>query len=604
MANRIENYALIGDLQTAALCKNDGSIDWLCWPRFDSGACFAALLGNSDNGCWKIAPADAVEKISRRYRDRTLILETEFHTAEGTVVVTDFMPLRGHHSHIVRIVRGTRGFVRMHMDLILRFDYGQSVPWVTRLDDGTIRAIAGPDMVVLRTPVELRGENLKTVSDFTVAEGQVIPFVLSYCASYANLPEAVDAAKALAATQNFWLKWTARSPATGPWTEAVTRSLITLKALTYLPTGGIVAAPTTSLPEQAGGERNWDYRFCWLRDATFSLQALMHAGYDEEASAWQGWLLRAVAGSPDQAQIMYGVAGEKRLNEWTIPELAGFNGARPVRIGNAASTQLQLDVYGEVADAALHSRQAGLPQNEAAAGVQNIVLEHLEKIWREPDQGIWEVRGPKRHFTHSKVMAWVAFDRGIKSIEQFGLDGPAEHWKEIRDVIHEEVCREGFDPKVGSFVQSYGAKDVDASLLMLPLVGFLPIDDPRIAGTIAKIERDLMCDGLVQRYDTRTTADGLPTGEGVFLACSFWLADIYILQGRTKEAEDLFERLVAMCNDVGLLAEEYDPKAKRQMGNFPQAFSHVALINTALNLSKPHGPAAERSQKGRKVSRS
>ena len=597
MPCRIEDYALIGDCETAALCGNDGSIDWLCWPRFDSGACFASLVGTPENGRWKLSPVGTVERVTRCYRDKTLILETDFHTPEGAITLIDFMPLRGKHSHLVRLVRGNRGKVRMAMELIIRFDYGRSIPWVTRLEDGTLRAIAGPDMVTLRTSAPIKGENLKTVSEFTVAKGEVVPFVLSYSASFGSVPVPIDSERSLDKTEAFWRKWTDRCTLEGRWSDAVIRSLITLKALTYMPTGGIVAAPTTSLPEKPGGSRNWDYRYCWLRDATFTLLALMHAGYYDEAAAWQNWLLRAIAGSPDQLQIMYGVAGERRLDEFELPWLSGHQGALPVRIGNAAADQLQLDIFGELADALHQAREGKLPKNEPAIELQRTLLKHLENIWREPDEGIWEVRGPRRHFTHSKVMAWLAFDRTIKSAEQFGLKGPVEHWRAVREEIHEDVCRQGFDSELDSFVQSYGSKNLDASLLLIPLVGFLPPSDPRVLGTIRRIELDLLRDGFVLRYNTGTVEDGLPPGEGVFLACSFWLADNYVLLGRISEAEKLFEKLLGLRNDLGLLSEEYYPETNRLTGNFPQAFSHVALVNTALNISRQNGPLQQRARR-------
>jgi GH15 family glucan-1,4-alpha-glucosidase len=597
MPCRIEDYALIGDCETAALCGNDGSIDWLCWPRFDSGACFAALVGTPDNGRWKLSPAGAIKSVTRRYRDNTLILETDFETKDGAVTVVDFMPLRGKHSHLVRLVKGKRGKVRMAMELTIRYDYGRSVPWVTRLKDGTMQAIAGPDLITLRTPIRLRGENLKTVSEFTVSAGVTVPFVLSYGASHGTLPPPIIPERALKKTQAEWHKWVKRCTYRGPYHEAVIRSLITLKALTYFPTGGIVAAPTTSLPEKPRGARNWDYRFCWLRDATFTLLAFMHAGYYQEAADWQNWLLRTIAGSPEQVQIMYGVAGERHLPEWELPWLTGYQGALPVRVGNAAAGQIQLDIYGELADAFHQAREGKLPRNEPALALQEILLEHLEQIWQEPDEGIWEVRGPKRHFTHSKVMAWVAFDRAIRSAGKSHPKAPLRRWRSVRKQIHDQVCREGFDRGLDSFVQSYGSKNLDASLLMIPLVGFLPLSDPRVRGTIKRIESDLLCDGLVRRYNTGTAADGLPPGEGVFLACSFWLADNYMLQGRTSDAEKIFEKLVALRNDVGLLAEEYYPETNQLMGNFPQAFSHVALVNSALNLSRQNGPADQRSRK-------
>jgi GH15 family glucan-1,4-alpha-glucosidase len=596
MVLRIEDYALIGDCETAALVGRDSSIDWLCWPRFDSGACFAALLGNPDHGRWKLAPQDEAARVTRCYRQGTLILETRFETTSGAVKVVDFMPPRGAASDVVRRVTGERGSVAMAMELAIRFDYGANVPWVSRTDDGSLRAIAGPDMVVLRTDAPIFGEDLKTVSEFAVAEGQTLSFVLTYAPSWGPLPAAIDAAQAEADTEAFWREWVGRCHYRGRWSEAVDRSLITLKALTYRPTGGIVAAPTTSLPERIGGERNWDYRFCWLRDATLSLLALMNAGYHEEAAAWRAWLLRAAAGSPDQIQIMYGLAGERRLSEWEVPWLPGYCDSRPVRIGNAAHGQLQLDVYGEVMDALHQARQGNLGERRMDWPLQRALVEQLEQVWREPDEGIWETRGGRRQFTYSKVMAWVAVDRAIKSAEQFALDGPLEKWRILRDTMHEEICRNGYDPARGSFVQSYGATALDASLLLLPLVGFLPPEDARIRGTVAAIERELLRDGLVLRYDTAADGgDGLPPGEGVFLACSFWLADNLLQQGREPEARALFERLLALRNDVGLLAEEYDPKARRLVGNFPQAFSHIGLLATAYNLDHWRKPADQRS---------
>lgn len=596
MSCRIEDYALIGDCETAALVGDDGSVDWLCWPRFDSGACFAALLGSGENGRWKLAPTEKIKEKSRRYREKTLILETRFETESGIVTLIDFMPVRGQHSNLVRLVRGERGSVSMAMELTLRFDYGRSIPWVTRMEDGSLRAIAGPDMTILRTRAPLRGENMKTVSEFTISKGETVAFVLAYGVSHGPVPEPIDGEKALEETETFWREWTSRCTYRGPFSEAVERSLITLKALTYAPTGGILAAATTSLPEKPHGARNWDYRFCWLRDATFTLLALMHAGYYDEAAEWQNWLLRAVAGSPDQVQIMYGVAGERHLLEWEVPWLAGYQGALPVRVGNAASNQVQLDIYGEIADALHQARKGKLPKSEPAIDLQIALLKHLAKIWQEPDEGIWEVRGPKRHFTHSKVMAWVAFDRTIKSIEEFKLNGPTDEWRIIRDQIHDEVCREGFNPALGSFVQSYGSKNLDASLLMIPLVGFLPPSDPRVQGTVLAIERDLMWQGFVRRYNTGTVDDGLPPGEGAFLACSFWLVDTFILLGRRADADKLLHKLLGLRNDLGLMSEEYDPHAKRLVGNFPQAFSHVSLVNTVLSISRPAGPAHQRAR--------
>ena len=595
MGARIEDYGLIGDCETAALVSKDGSIDWLCWPRFDSGACFAALLGNSKNGRWRIAPAQAKSRITRRYRPATLILETTFTTADGEVTVIDFMPLREQASHLVRLVVGTRGTVAIRTELVIRFDYGQSVPWVKRTENGDLLAISGPDMVVLRTPVEMRGEQLTSVGEFTVSAGETIPFVLMYVQSHLPAPDPVDAEDALRQTQNFWEEWTSVHKSTGPYAPFVLRSLITLKALSYLPTGGIVAAPTTSLPEQLGGLRNWDYRFCWLRDATLTLLALMNSGYYDEACAWRDWLLRAAAGSPSQIQIMYGLAGDKRLAEWEVPWLAGYEGSKPVRIGNAAADQLQLDVFGEVLDAMHQARVGGLQPLADAWDFQRVLMSHLEEIWPLEDEGIWEVRGGRRHFTYSKMMAWVAFDRTIRSAEAFGLEGPIDHWRKLRAQIHAEVCDKAFNPKIGAFMQSYGSEHLDASALLIPVVGFLPPSDPRVAGTVEAIERKLMTNGFVLRYDTDVTQDGLPPGEGAFLACSFWLADAYILLGRRDDARKLFERLLTLCNDLGLLSEEYDPAGKRLLGNFPQAFSHIALVITAHNLDRAEKPCEQRS---------
>jgi len=595
MSTPIEDYALIGDCRSAALVSRDGSIDWLCWPRFDSEACFAALLGNRDHGRWLVAPRDKA-RITRQYRPNTLILETHFETAEGAVVLVDFMPFHGERSEIVRLVHGTRGRVRMHTELILRFGYGAIVPWVTRLETGVLRAIAGPDMVLLRTPVHLKGKNMTTVGEFTVMRGETIPLALSYARSHRPVPPARDPTASLEATEKFWKDWTEKCRAAGEWTDAVRRSMITLKALTYAPTGGIVAAPTTSLPEQIGGERNWDYRYCWLRDATLTLLGAMHAGYYEEAEAWREWLLRAVAGSPDQLQIMYGIAGERRLSEWVADWLPGYEKSAPVRIGNAAHTQLQLDMFGEIMDVHHQARRGGLTTNDSGWDAQIKFLEYLARIWREPDQGIWEMRGPAQHFTYSKVMAWVAFDRTIKSAESFGLEGPLDEWRNLRDEICDDVCTRGYDKKLGTFVQAYGSDQLDASLLLLPNVGFLPVTDPRIAGTIKAIERSLLGDGLVMRYSTEDVEDALPPGEGAFLACSFWLVDVYILQERLDEAENLFRRLVGLCNEVGLLSEEYDPSSKRLIGNFPQAFSHVALVNSAYNLTRVRKPVHQRAQ--------
>jgi GH15 family glucan-1,4-alpha-glucosidase len=562
MPSRIEDYALIGDCLSCALVGRDGSIDWLCWPRFDSGACFAALLGKPEHGRWQIAPAGEVRSARRRYRGDTLILETDFEVDDGAVTVIDFMPPRGEAPDIVRIVEGRRGTVPMRLELIIRFDYGSIVPWVRRIEHG-ISAIAGPDMLRPITPVELRGKDLTTVAEFTVAEGERIPFVLTWYPSHHSEPAYVEAELALEDTESWWREWSARCTYRGPWREAVLRSLITLKAMTYAPTGGIVAGPTTSLPEQLGGVRNWDYRYCWLRDANFTLFALLLTGYTEEARAWREWLLRAVAGSPAELQIMYGIAGERRLTEMELSWLPGYEESRPVRIGNAASRQFQLDVLGEVLAAFYHGRRMGLEVSDADGQLGRSLLKFLEENWERPDEGIWEVRGPRRHFTHSKVMAWVAFDRAVKAVEHFGVRGPVERWRDIRDAIHEQVCREGFDAGLGAFVQSYGSKALDASLLMISPVGFLPATDPRVRGTVEAIERDLMVDGFVARYATEEGVDGLPSGEGMFLACSFWLADNLYLMGREDDARQLFERLLALRNDVGLLSEEYDPRVGR-----------------------------------------
>ncbi|NDZ18569.1 glucoamylase [Variovorax sp. WS11] len=595
MAFRIEDYALLGDCYSAALVGKDGSIDWLCWPRFDSDACFAALLGAPDNGRWLLAPVDATARVSRRYREDTLILETRFETDDAAVVVIDFMPPHGDPPDLIRIVVGERGSMPMRTELVVRYGYGATVPWCSKLDPHTLMAVSGPDMLVLRSPVALRGENLRSVAEFSVSAGERQPFVLGYGPSHLAPPAPADAERELERTERFWTEWSSAHHDAGEWAPEVARSLVTLKALTYAPTGGIVAAPTTSLPEQLGSSRNWDYRFCWLRDATLTLLALMNAGHYEEAKAWRDWLVRAAAGAPEQMQILYGIAGEHRATEWEVPWLCGHEASRPVRIGNAACEQLQLDVFGEVMDALHQARCGGLAASDSAWALQQALLDHLERIWQEPDEGIWEVRGPRQHFTFSKAMAWVAFDRAVKGVEQFGLPGPAERWRSLRDRIHEDVCLHGFDAELGSFVQAYGSRLLDASLLLLPTIGFLPVSDARIAGTIAAIERRLLVDGLVLRYDTVQTDDGLPAGEGAFLACSFWLADAYTLMGRLEDARRLFQRLLALRNDVGLLAEEYDPRAGRQLGNFPQAFSHVSLLNTAHNLSRADKPAQQRS---------
>ena len=595
MSLPIENYALIGDCETAALVGRDGSIDWLCWPRFDSDACFAALLGAPEHGRWLIAPQDGTARVTRRYLPNTLILETRFETAEGVATLVDFMPGHQTGSSIVRLITGERGHIAMRTELVIRFGYGATVPWMMKLDDGTRRAIAGPDMALLRTTAPLRGENLKTIGEFTVSAGENVPFTLTYMPSHLPVPAAENPHDQLRATHQFWLDWTAKSKVSGPWREAVNRSLITLKALTYAPTGGIVAAPTTSLPEHVGGSRNWDYRFCWLRDATLTLLALMNAGYLEEAKAWREWLSRAAAGTPDQLQIMYGIAGERRLTEWEVQWLPGYLKSSPVRVGNAAHTQLQLDVYGELMDALHHARKGGLAPSESGWNLQRTVLKHLEKVWPKMDEGIWEVRSGARHFTFSKIMAWVAFDRAIKSAEAFNLKGPLDRWRQLCRKIHDDVCRLGFDSELGSFVRSYGSKDLDASLLLLPTVGFLPPSDPRVRGTVEAIERKLIVDGLVRRYNTSETEDGLSSDESAFIACSFWLVDAYVLLGRIDDARQLFERLLILRNDVGLLSEEYDPIARRLLGNFPQALSHIALVNSAFNLDEAAKPAMQRS---------
>ncbi|HUH86368.1 MAG TPA: glycoside hydrolase family 15 protein [Stellaceae bacterium] len=592
----IENYALIGNSETVALVSRDASIDWLGFPRFDSAACFAALLGGPENGRWQIAPVDRAARVTRRYRPRTLVLETTFIAADGRVEVIDCMTRRPDGAAVIRVLRGLEGRVALHMELIVRFMYGSEVPWVTRLDDGRLTMVAGPDRLTLSTPVETRGEDLKTLADFTIAAGQELAFTLTWTHSYRPLPARLDGVSAVLGVAKTWTDWSEGYPGCGEWSEPVLRSLITLKALTHHETGGIVAAGTTSLPERIGGNRNWDYRFCWLRDSTFTLYALTSSGFIEEAKAWREWLLRAIAGSPSQMQIMYGVAGERRLAEYEIDWLAGYAGSKPVRIGNAAAKQLQLDVYGEVMDSLYQARRAGLAEWDAAWDVEKELIDHLATIWDHPDEGIWEVRSGRRHFTHSKVMAWVALDRAIRSAEEFGVDGALDDWRKLRQRIHDTVCSAAYNEKLGAFAQSFGSSDLDAALLLLPLVGFLPPEDRRVRGTIAAIERHLLRDGFVRRYDTNTVVDGITGSEGVFLACSFWLADNYVLQGRLDDARRLFERLIALRNDVGLLAEEYDPAGKRFVGNFPQAFSHVALINTAHNLTHAMAPAKDRAK--------
>jgi GH15 family glucan-1,4-alpha-glucosidase len=591
MGLQIEDYAMIGDCQTAALVGKDGSIDWLCFPRFDSPACFAALLGTPEHGRWKIAPAGDIRAVRRRYRDSTLVLETDFDTADGEVRLTDCMPPRTAAADLVRIVEGRRGRVHMRMELIIRFDYGSIVPWVRHIERG-IRAVAGPDTLYCRTNVELHGEKMHTVADFTVAAGQRVSFDLTWCPTHQPEPKECDPERTVHETENWWREWSSRCTYEGEWRDAVLRSLITLKALTYAPTGGIVAAATTSLPEVIGGVRNWDYRFCWLRDATFTLYALIVGGYTQEAEAWRHWLVNAVAGTPADINIMYGLAGERRLTEINLAWLPGYEDSRPVRTGNAAYAQHQLDVYGEVMDALDVARRYGLTPEENAWRVQRAMMDFLESDWQKPDEGIWEVRGPRRQFTHSKVMAWVAVDRAVKAVEEFGYSGDVSRWRKLREEIHSQVCREGFNADINSFVQYYGSREPDASLLMLPLVGFLPATDPRMIGTIDYIQKRLVRDGLVDRYLTDPDVDGLPPGEGSFLLCTFWLTDNLSLQGRQHEARAIFDRLLRLRNDVGLLSEQYG--SGRLLGNFPQAFSHVGLINSARNLTRTGGPAEDR----------
>jgi GH15 family glucan-1,4-alpha-glucosidase len=590
---RIEDYAFLSDTQTCALVSRAGSVDWLCFPRFDSGACFAALLGDEKNGRWLFTPTEKVTATRRRYRGDTLILETEIETAAGVVRLIDFMPPRGQAPDIIRIIEGVRGSVALRMELIIRFDYGHVVPWV-RKRDGQLEAIAGPDGLVLRTPVKTHGEHLSTVAEFTVSQGDRVPFVLTWFPSHTEAPRAVNAEHALAETEQYWNAWSQRCHEYGKWHDAVVRSLIVLKGLTYEPTGGIVAAPTTSLPEEIGGVRNWDYRYCWVRDATFTLISLMNAGYIEEAQAWRQWLLRAVAGTPEQMQIMYGVRGERRLTEFELPWLAGYENSKPVRVGNAASTQFQLDVYGELLGSMYRADRAGIKSSENEWRLMIALMRFLETNWQKPDQGIWEIRGEPQHFTHSKMMAWLAFDRAVKMVDHCNCEAEEhiEGWRKIRDEIHAEVCARGWNEKKKAFTQVYGGDELDASLLMMAMTGFLPPEDERVRLTIEAIERELMWDGFVLRYRAeKNKVDGLPGGEGVFLLCTFWLADCLHLIGRKDEACALFERLLALRNDVGLLAEEYDPVAKRMLGNFPQAFSHVAIVNTAQMLSSDTQPS-------------
>jgi GH15 family glucan-1,4-alpha-glucosidase len=592
MASPIEDYAIISDTQTAALVGRDGSIDWACFPRFDSAACFAALLGDRTNGRWAIAPTDGVVSVTRRYRSGTLVLETDFETAAGGVRLIDFMPVRGRAPDIIRVVEGRRGEVEMKSDLVIRFDYGRVVPWVRRRD-GTVVAAAGPDALCLRGDVDVHGEDLATVGKFTLRAGERRCFALTWFQSHEPLPDAVVPAESLADTEHWWRTWDATCKYEGPWSEAVRTSLRVLKALTYGPTGGIVAAPTTSLPEWPGGVRNWDYRYCWLRDATRTLYALLFAGYRAEAEAWREWLLRAAAGDPNRLQIMYGLGGERRLLEIEASWLPGYAGSTPVRIGNQAHSQLQLDVYGEVLDTLYQARHLGIAPDRWTWSLEQKLLDSLEGKWREPDEGIWELRSGRRMLTHSKVMAWVAFQSAIRSVEEFGLEGPVDRWRALRDEIHREVCMRGYDSTRNTFVQTFGRPELDAALLMIPLVGFLPPDDERVIGTVRAIENELVVDGLVLRYRTDDgPSDGLPHGEGVFLPCSFWLADAYARLGRREDARRLFERLLSLRNDVGLLSEEYDPNGRRFLGNFPQAFSHLALVNTAYALQAGAQPLA------------
>ena len=583
----IEDYALIGDGASAALVGRDGSIDWMCVPRFDAPACFAALLGGPEHGRWQIAPAGAVRAVQRRYREGTLVLETDFETDDGAVRVIDAMAPGAAGRTVVRIVEGLRGRVAMRMELVIRFDYGRSVPWVRKVD-GVLLATAGPDTLELRTPLPTHGEQMTTVARFEVGAGARVPFVLSHRASHEAAAPALDAEAALAATESDWRAWSADCRYGGRWHAPVLRSLITLKALIYRPTGGIVAAPTTSLPEQVDGVRNWDYRYCWLRDATFALNTLLLAGFTDEAVAWREWLARAVAGSPADLQVLYSVTGERRLAEAELRWLPGYRGAAPVRTGNAAAEQFQLDIYGEVMDTLHLARAVGLPPAPHVWQIQKALLDFLERHWQEPDEGLWEIRGPRRQFTHSKVMAWVAFDRAVKGVERFGLDGPVEHWRRTRDAIHAQVCERGFDRARNCFVQHYDSTELDASLLLIPMVGFLPPQDPRVHATVDAVQRDLVVEGgLVRRYRTVTGVDGLPPGEGTFLPCTFWLADALCAIGRRTQAEQLFERLLALSNDVGLLSEELDPRSGRMLGNFPQALTHMALVNTARLLATP-----------------
>ncbi|WP_145182239.1 MULTISPECIES: glycoside hydrolase family 15 protein [unclassified Pseudomonas] len=594
----IEDYALLGNCRSAALVSRDGSLDWLCLPRFDAPAVFAALLGNEENGRWRLAPSDPVEQVSRQYLGDTLVLETTWVTASGRARVLDFMPLDEVNS-VVRIVEGLTGETRFEMDLVMRFDYGRSVPWVEKLDPLTLSAVAGPDRLILRSSVATHARDHHTAARLRVQAGERHVFSLRHQPSHLPVQPDCDVDQALQHTLLHWQGFADRCPDVGPYTPQVRRSLLTLKAMTYAPTGGIVAAVTTSLPESLGHERNWDYRFCWLRDATMTLLAFMNLGYFDEAQAWREWLLRSVAGNPEQMQIMYGLAGERDLQEYTLPWLAGYEHSQPVRVGNAASQQTQLDIYGELADAMAQAIRGGLPRHPRSAAIARLILPYLESIWREPDEGIWEVRGARQHFVHSKVMAWVAFDRAAELADGNEQDRErAQHYRQVAQQIREQVCEHGLDPSGQFFVQAYGSSEMDASLLHIALTGFLPADDPRVLRTVEQIEQRLLKDGLLLRYDSDSCSDGLTAGEGTFLVCTFWLADVYVLLGRQAQAQALYERLAGLCNDVGLLAEQYDPADQRMLGNFPQAFSHIGIINTALNLHRAQCPARDRASCG------
>lgn len=594
----IEDYALLGNCRSAALVSRDGSLDWLCLPRFDAPAVFAALLGNEENGRWRLAPSDPIDSSTRRYLDDTLVLETTWTTASGRARVLDLMPL-GEVNSVVRIVEGLAGETNFEMDLVMRFDYGRTVPWVEKLEPLTLSAVAGPDRLLLYSTVAIHGRDHHSVARFRVCAGERQVFSLRHQPSHLPVQPDCDIERALEQTTAQWQAFAARCPDVGPYTGAVRRSLLTLKAMTYAPTGGIVAAVTTSLPERVGGERNWDYRFCWLRDATMTLLAFMNLGYFDEAQAWREWLLRSVAGNPEQMQIMYGLAGERDLQEFSLPWLAGYEHSQPVRVGNAASQQLQLDIFGELADAMGQAIKGGLPRHPRSAAIARVILPYLERIWREPDEGIWEVRGGRQQFVHSKIMAWVAFDRaaGLADTTEEGRE-QGRHYRQVADCIRQEVCSQGLDPSGRYFVQAYGSNEIDASLLQIALTGFLPADDPRFVETLAQIERRLLKNGLLLRYDSDSCSDGLTPGEGTFLVCSFWLADVYVLLGREAEAQALYERLLGLCNDLGLLAEQYDPAGRRMLGNYPQAFSHIGIINTALNLHRTQCPVRDRARSG------